>query len=135
MLRPMIRQLVVAALLSPLFACGADGGADAGVLVANDVVVSPDMCPALGRTCSVKKPPSYKNTIAPILKARCSSCHTGIGDAPWPLDTWNDVTEWADLVTLAVDRCTMPPSDAGVPFTEQEREDVRTWLICGSPNN
>jgi uncharacterized membrane protein len=101
---------------------------------ANDALVSPAMCPALGDTCSVTAP-SYKDTIAPIIEARCTSCHTGVGDAPWPLDTWENIVEWADLVATSVDRCTMPPSDAGIPFTAGEREDLRTWLICGAPNN
>jgi hypothetical protein len=100
----------------------------------NDALVSPLMCPALGDMCRVT-PPSYKDTIAPIIAARCASCHTGVGNAPWPLDTWDDLAEWADLVATSVDGCTMPPSDAGVPFTAGERESLRTWLICGAPNN
>jgi hypothetical protein len=101
---------------------------------ANDALVSPGTCPALGDTCSVT-PPSYKDTIAPIIEARWTSCHTGVGDGPWPLDTWENLAEWADLVTTSVDGCKMPPADAGVPFTAGERKDLRTWLICGAPNN
>jgi uncharacterized membrane protein len=100
-----------------------------------DEVVSPSMCSVLSSTCSTATPPSYQNVVAPIIRERCASCHTGIDNAPWALDNWADVAEWSDLIATSIDSCSMPPADAGVPFTEREREQVRTWAICGAPNN
>ena len=31
--------------------------------------------------------------------------------------------------------CAMPPSDAGVTLSLEEREALLGWLVCNAPNN
>ncbi|HEY2732707.1 MAG TPA: hypothetical protein VGI70_01920 [Polyangiales bacterium] len=129
----MKRRFVLIALLA-ITAC-TDDSRHADATPAESAIVSAAMCPLLTTACDASTPPSYQHVVAPIIQERCASCHTGIDDAPWALDNWGDVASWSDLIGTSMDGCSMPPSDAGVPFTEHERELVRSWAICGAPNN
>jgi hypothetical protein len=82
--------------------------------------------------------PSYANDVAPILDLRCNStCHApGVG--PWPLNNYNDVHDWVDIIGSYVEQCGMPPPEAGAgngDLTDQERATILDWLVCGAPNN
>jgi len=76
--------------------------------------------------------PRYEE-VAPIFEQRCASCHTGVDDAPWPLDNYLDVINWAPVLLDDLQRCTMPPADSGIAMTDGEREQLVTWLRCGYP--
>ena len=41
--------------------------------------------------------PTFATDIAPLLQARCVSCHQPQGDAPFSLVTYNDVRQRARL--------------------------------------
>jgi uncharacterized membrane protein len=70
--------------------------------------------------------------VAPIFERRCASCHSVAG-GPWPLDTYEHVTDWAVYVRDELLRCSMPPPDSGVTMTPEERDQILVWLRCGYP--
>lgn len=80
--------------------------------------------------------PSFKTEIAPILDQRCNNCHSpDIDGGPWPLDTQQDVSDWAILIEKDLQECSMPPVGSGFAFPADERDKVWAWLICGAPDN
>lgn len=86
-------------------------------------VTSPTECPTPAVTYS---------DVSPIFDRHCANCHTGIGDAPWPLQNYEDVTDWKELVRAYVLDCTMPPPDSGSTITDAEREKILAWVRCGT---
>lgn len=89
--------------------------------------------------CNVKAPTECSQPdiawadVAPIFENRCSSCHTGKSGDPWPLDTYEHVTDWYDVVRDELITCEMPPHDAPEQLSPKEREDILVWLRCGFP--
>ena len=76
--------------------------------------------------------PRYPD-VAPIFERRCASCHNGAKDAPWPLDNYDHVADWATVVRDELLYCLMPPPDSGVEMTPDERQAILVWVRCGSP--
>ena len=80
--------------------------------------------------------PSFSTEIAPILNSRCNNCHApDIDGGPWPLDTRQNVKDWAPLLIKDLKECSMPPPGSGVAFPVEERDKLWAWLICGAPDN
>jgi hypothetical protein len=80
--------------------------------------------------------PSYVNDVAPILDAKCNTCHVPELGRPWPLTNYADVHDWSYSILSDIARCTMPPVDAGTPaLTAAEEIAVLGWVICGAPDN
>jgi uncharacterized membrane protein len=69
--------------------------------------------------------------VKPIFDQRCISCHSPSWTGPWPLDTYGHVADWQDDIRTNLLRCSMPPPDAGIPITTEERRQILTWLACG----
>jgi len=110
-------------LLSAVAACSsseADGHAAQAVCAP----VAPTECP--------DPAPTYTE-VAPIFERRCASCHTGIGDAPWPLDSYEPVADWAGVIRDELMRCSMPPRDSNVGMTSEERQQILVWVLCKHP--
>jgi hypothetical protein len=61
------------------------------------------------------------------------TCHAP-GAGPWPLTSYQAVSDWAEIIGLEVAGCGMPPSDAGA-LTPREQAAVIDWVACGSPDN
>lgn len=76
--------------------------------------------------------PRYAD-VAPIFEQRCASCHNGAKDAPWPLDTYGHVADWATVVRDELLQCLMPPEDSGVEMPPEERQAILVWVRCGAP--
>lgn len=70
--------------------------------------------------------------VAPIFEQRCASCHTGIKDAPWPLDNYEHVVDWASVIRDELLQCLIPPQDSGVEMTPEERQAILVWVRCGA---
>ena len=87
-------------------------------------VQAPTVCP---------DPAPHWADVAPIFQNRCVECHNGMVGGPWPLMQYQHVADWQDLVRAHVLSCTMPPPDAGVPMTDEERTAILTWILCGFP--
>lgn len=97
-----------------------DGPADAGTC-SKEV---PDAC--------VQPSPTFTKDVLPIIQARCGSCHAA--DAgQWPLDEYQYVIDWEPSFVGDVVGCTMPPADAGITMTSEERAVLLDWFACGLP--
>ena len=79
--------------------------------------------------------PSYQATVSGIINLRCVSCHSPGGqEASRPLQTYSQVYSERSAMLNQLYACNMPPGTAAKP-TEQEREALLTWLVCGAPQN
>lgn len=90
-------------------------------------------------SCSVPAPtscpspaPRYAD-VAPIFESRCVRCHAGEPGGPWSLADYGHVSDWQDTIRVSMRDCSMPPPDAGVPMTVEERVAILTWIRCGLP--
>jgi len=109
---------------SLLAACSASDTSGAGTTAAICAPIAPTECP---------EPAPHYPDVAPIFEARCTSCHTGVGDAPWSLDDYPHVADWASFIRDELLRCSMPPPDSGVIMRPEERDLVLAWVRCGYP--
>ncbi len=89
-----------------------------------------------GQDCDVTPPTScsapalhYAN-VQPIIQQRCTSCHSGTTEQ-WPLTDYSHVASWYDIIPAELVACRMPPPDAGMGMTNEERMTLLTWLHCG----
>lgn len=88
------------------------------------LVQAPTSCPS---------PEPHYSDVAPIFRERCVICHAPTWNGPWPLDQYEHVSDWQDTIHDEVLHCLMPPPEAGVPITLEERTQILTWLRCGLP--
>lgn len=92
-------------------------------------------CAALSPACPAA-PPSYATDIAPLLAAKCTTCHRpGDPSGAWPLDTYARVAGWDSAVFEQLERCSMPPRDSGIEMSSGERQRIADWINCGSRDN
>lgn len=116
----MMKRLAWSLVAIPLLAaCGsvASGGCP------NDL---PTSCPSGA--------PGYAATIAPLLEARCVSCHGPGGvSSEKPLGTWAEVSARRSSVLDQVYACRMPQPPAVLP--PAERAELLAWLVCGAPDD
>jgi peroxiredoxin len=89
---------------------------------------------------------TYHNRISRILQASCIECHRQGGVAPFPLETYEQVSAKAGMVRRMVERKLMPPWFAA-PHAEggsspwsndrslaaEDREALLGWLASGRP--
>jgi hypothetical protein len=51
----------------------------------------------------------------------------------WSLKDYQHVSDWRDTIRQVMVDCSMPPVDAGVPLTVEERWAILEFLRCGLP--
>ena len=107
-----------------LLATAAWGCADADPVVEACSVVAPNEC---------LEPELRYASVAPIFESYCASCHTGRGSEPWPLDDYDSVADWADLLREELASCSMPPPGSSIPLGNRDRARILNWLRCGLP--
>jgi hypothetical protein len=85
-------------------------------------------------------PPVTYSKVQPIFQARCVSlCHNGTTPDPtmpgtiWGFPDYEHVFSWYDTIRASVIDCSMPPPDAGVPLTVEERWAILEFIRCGLP--
>ena len=85
--------------------------------------------------------PTPKVTFAnvqEIFQARCvSACHNGVTPDPtmpgrtlWPLIDQGHIEDWQDEIRAMMADCSMPPRDAGVPMTIEDRRAIIEFVRC-----
>jgi hypothetical protein len=106
--------------------CGPSAQTDGGVTTDGGAIVctveAPTVCP---------DPPPHYPDIQPIIQRACVPCHQGLPGGNWPLLQYSHVADWQDIIRAQMLACTMPPPDAGVPISDEEREAILTWIRCG----
>ncbi|MEM8668374.1 MAG: redoxin domain-containing protein [Planctomycetota bacterium] len=85
---------------------------------------------------------TYTKHIAPILNARCVSCHRDQELAPFTLTSYDDVLGWEDTILEVIDDNRMPPWFANpahgefsndARLSEEEKVLIATWVENGMP--
>lgn len=86
--------------------------------------------------------PTYHRDIEPLFAAKCGSCHTEGGIAPFALSTYEQVSAAKGAVSAAVQAKTMPPwlasndcnSYAGErSLTDAQIAQITQWVDNGAP--
>lgn len=85
---------------------------------------------------------TFARDVAPILAKHCRDCHRSGGDAPFPLETFEDAARRARTLAEAVRQGRMPPWFAPPEHAEfvnrrglspEERRTVLDWVAAGAP--
>jgi hypothetical protein len=77
---------------------------------------------------------TYKNTIAPLFEANCTSCHSAgssLGDFTIYSGIKTDI-ENGKIENRALVLKDMPASK---PLSDTDQEKIRTWIEKGAPND
>jgi hypothetical protein len=88
--------------------------------------------------------PTFSKDVAPILQAKCQSCHEPGSIAPMPLLTYQDTRPWARSIRDRVSRRQMPPwhidRSVGVQkfkndmsLTDAQVDTIVRWVDQGAP--
>jgi len=86
--------------------------------------------------------PTFSRDIAPIVFARCATCHRPSGSAPFDLLTYADVSARARQIEIVTRTGFMPPwlpeSAHGVfvgdrRLSARERTTIAAWVAAGAP--
>lgn len=97
---------------------------------------------SLAATVQGPATPTFVNDIAPLLQARCVSCHQPEGDAPFALVTYDDVRRRARLIADVTAKRYMPPwkpADDSPAFLGDRRLSaaeitlIDRWAKAGAP--
>lgn len=87
---------------------------------------------------------SYARDIAPVLAAKCQSCHSDGNIGPFPLRNYDDVKKRARMVGEVVRTVAMPPWDADPHYglfandrrlTDDELKKLLAWIDAGAPKD
>jgi len=115
--------------------CGSSGDAppaDASTNPPSGDGTLPASCDLEAPTACPEPAPTYGD-VSPIFASRCVTCHSGAPGGPWALRDYEHVVDWSDTIHDELLACAMPPLDAGVPITKEERLAILTWIRCGTP--
>jgi hypothetical protein len=88
---------------------------------------------SIAHPTSCPDPPVRYGDVEPIFRTRCVICHNNDFEGPWPLTDYQQIADWQDIVRGDLLDCSMPPADAGVPMTLDERLAILTWIRCALP--
>jgi hypothetical protein len=125
-----MRNMVVMVLSVMAVACGSSNQ------------LSTDQCSQNVTATCPASPPSYLADIAPLIQARCATCHgPGGEEEDRNLTTYAGIVSLRDDVQNEVGTCDMPPeedmddSKGIIALTADEQKLLLTWLACGAPQN
>jgi hypothetical protein len=121
---------------------GGTGGAG-GTTLSDGAIIDTGYVGCLdgGAPMACPTPPVTYAKVEPIFQARCANiCHNGMTPDPtnnnipfWSLKDYQHVSDWRDTIRQVMVDCSMPPADAGVPLTVEERWAILEFLYCGLP--
>lgn len=105
------------------------GGSREGT--ASDAGINSDALCSISTPASCPTPAPVYADVKPIFDQRCVTCHNDEPNSPWSLNDYNHIADWQEVVSQMIADCQMPPADAGIPMTVEEREKILTWIQCG----
>jgi hypothetical protein len=109
---------------------GSSGSKDAGVN--RDAGKGPEAGREVGGS-DAGSSVSYATQIAPLLKANCTSCHSGSNaNAGIDLSTYANVSKNANVANSVLQSGSMPPS---APLSAANKQLFQSWVSAGAPNN
>ena len=105
--------------------------------VAVDEIAPAPVCPHDLPSACPSPAPSWSADVGGIVASVCGQCHTdgGVEQSSFDFSTYQDVYMERGSMLDQVYACAMPPSDAGVTLSLEEREALLGWLVCNAPNN
>ncbi len=88
--------------------------------------------------------PTYAHDVAPILRAKCETCHHPGEVAPFTLQTYKQASAWAADIKRYTQNLQMPPwkpapgygefaNEHEMALTDQERATLAKWADGGAP--
>ncbi len=86
----------------------------------------------------------YARDIAPILEARCVSCHLPGGTGPFAMNNYKKVKGWSEMIAEVILTKRMPPWHADPAYghfvndmsmTPEEERMLLSWIQAGSPKH
>ena len=86
--------------------------------------------------------PTFHADVAPIIHAKCTRCHQQEGDAPFPLETFEQVRRRASVILQVTTSGYMPPwkPSADSPalmgdrrLSREEKSLIARWVHAGAP--
>ena len=91
---------------------------------------------------AAEAPITFAGQVAPILYARCTTCHHPGGAGPFSLMTYKDAQRWGPQILTVTQSRYMPPwlpepgfgefaDDRRLP--DKDREMLRLWVAAGMP--
>jgi uncharacterized membrane protein len=94
----------------------------------------PLICPEAGA-------PSFAGDILPnIFQPVCDNCHAPDAvpadrETPYLTNYQQTFGSRGEILTQVFEFCSMPPANAPVPLTDDERQTLLDWLACGAPDS
>jgi hypothetical protein len=88
--------------------------------------------------------PTFTRDVAPILQAKCESCHRPTSMAPMSLITYEEVRPWAKAIASRVESRQMPPwhidKTIGIQkfkndrsLSDEQIDTIVRWVAAGAP--
>jgi hypothetical protein len=116
---------------------GASGGSGAITDAAGGTAGGTVGCVTEAPTACPNPPVNYSD-VAPIFQKRCvDACHNDRTPDPnnlntpiWGFTDFEHVVTWKATIRAEVFACSMPPPDAGIPVTIEERRAILEFLRC-----
>lgn len=87
--------------------------------------------------------PTWADDVAPILYAKCTTCHNPTGIAPFSLMTYADASSMSYNIQQAVTAGRMPPWPPDTTYSRlaherilksSERQSILNWISAGTPS-
>ncbi len=87
--------------------------------------------------------PNFAEHVAPILQAKCQSCHRPGQSGPFSLITFEDAKRWSGAIAEAIDEHRMPPWHADPRFghfsndrslTPDQHATITAWIDQDTPS-
>ena len=98
----------------------------------------------IGQQSQAEGMPTYSKDVAPILQAKCASCHNPEGIGPMPLQNYEQVKPFAALIHDRTSKRIMPPwhVDTGIgiqsfkndaSLSDEQIDIIEDWFLAGAP--
>lgn len=98
----------------------------------------------IGQQSQAEGMPTYSKDVAPILQAKCASCHNPEGIGPMPLQNYEQVKPFAALIHDRTSKRIMPPwhVDTGIgiqsfkndaSLSDDQIDIIEDWFLAGAP--